>query len=466
MISNGLDSQNDDNEDDQFLSSRRGYRQLKYTIREGSSDADDAVFKGFTSHVPKASGRKADVDMEDTQYDLEHEDPSVGNAAIAGEDDTFDILPQSPLARTSPSVISAHSLAAIDPNLKQDPRTHEAQQGGRFIEESDASGSDYEETVAIANMRRQERLRHRDLTPTMEEQDEMDDEGLLAEENTPHPRRFTASQRNKGRARVVVNNSSGAEDEGDTSPPQRFTASQKNKGRARVVDNNSSGAEDDDTSPTRHFTASQKNKGRAHVIDNNSSGVEDEGEIGEDEGDHNEEPNGEPLVVESLEKFVNKKAKDATDVARLLQMVPSRKAKPDNKDSDSQHSSGNYTPKLPKEKLAQSRSNNNGAFESMDKDEGDDEQEATRHKSGPLPKAAKEAAFAAHQEYRDKLEALASEYDKPLKLFLRLVAQEVKSSHRLNPWSAFQHWYSRHGDVKKTKEGVYCNAHVLPTVNY
>ena len=109
------------------------------------------------------------------------------------------------------------------------------------------------------------------------------------------------------------------------------------------------------------------------------------------------------LVLELLEKFVNNKAKDATNVAHLLQMVPSCKPRPDNKYSNSQQSSGNYMPKLPKEKLAQSCSNNNGAFESVDKDEADNEQEATHHKSGPLPKAAKEAAFAAHQEYLDKL---------------------------------------------------------------
>ena len=77
-------------------------------------------------HVHKTSDRKADFNMEDTQFELEHEDPSVRNAAIAGEDDAFDILHQSPLAQTSLSVISAHLLAAIDPNSKQDPRTHEA----------------------------------------------------------------------------------------------------------------------------------------------------------------------------------------------------------------------------------------------------------------------------------------------------------------------------------------------------
>jgi hypothetical protein len=138
-------------------------------------------------------------------------------------------------------------------------------------------------------------------------------------------------------------------------------------------------------------------------------------------------------------------------------MVPPCKSRPDNKDSDceSQGSHGDYTHEPQKEKLTQSRSDANGALELVDEDEADDEPEATHHKSGPLSKAAKEAAFAAHREYLDKLEALASEYDKPLKLFLRLVAQDVKSSHRLNPWSAFQHWYSRHGDVKKTKDGVY-----------
>ena len=138
-------------------------------------------------------------------------------------------------------------------------------------------------------------------------------------------------------------------------------------------------------------------------------------------------------------------------------MVPSCKSRPDNKDLDceSQGSSGDYMPEPPKEKLAQSHSDANGVFELVDEDEADNEPAATHHKSGPLLKAAKEATFAAHQEYLDKLEALASEYNKPLKLFLQLVAQDVKSNHHLNPWSAFQHWYSRHGDVKKTKDSVY-----------
>jgi hypothetical protein len=194
----GSDSQNNDNQDDQFLSSHRGYRRLQYTIRESSSDADDAIFKGFTSHIPKVGDRGADVDMEDAQYNPDHGDFPVGNAAIAGEDGAFDILLQSPsVARTSPpDVVSTHSPAATDPHSlkKKDPMTGE--EGDRFIEESDASGSDYEETMVIANMRRQERLLCRDLTPTMEEQDEMDDKEFVAEAN-PSPQRFTASQKNR-----------------------------------------------------------------------------------------------------------------------------------------------------------------------------------------------------------------------------------------------------------------------------
>ncbi|EDR04573.1 uncharacterized protein LACBIDRAFT_304380 [Laccaria bicolor S238N-H82] len=63
----GSDSENNDNQDDQFPSSRRGYRQLRPIIRDDSSDADDAIFKGFTSRIPKLSDRKADIDMEDAQ---------------------------------------------------------------------------------------------------------------------------------------------------------------------------------------------------------------------------------------------------------------------------------------------------------------------------------------------------------------------------------------------------------------
>ena len=171
--------------------------------------------------------------------------------------------------------------------------------------------------MAIANMRCQECLWHCDLTPTMDEQDEINDKEFLAEANT--------------------------------SPPC-FTASQKNKGHACVV------------------------------VDSDSSAAEDEGDHnGEDEGDYNEEPNGEPLAVESLGKFINKKAKDATDVACLLQMVPSCKSRPDNKDLDceSQGSGGDYMPEPPKEKLAQSCSDANGVFELVDEDEADDELAAT-----------------------------------------------------------------------------------------
>ena len=109
------------------------------------------------------------------------------------------------------------------------------------------------------------------------------------------------------------------------------------------------------------------------------------------------------MAVESLGKFINKKAKDATNVVCLLQMVPSCKSRPDNEDLDceSQGSSGDYMPEPPKEKLAQSCSDANGVFELVDEDEADNELAATNHKSGPLLKAEKEATFTAHQEYLD-----------------------------------------------------------------
>ncbi|KAF8957684.1 hypothetical protein BDZ97DRAFT_1924303 [Flammula alnicola] len=79
--------------------------------------------------------------------------------------------------------------------------------------------------------------------------------------------------------------------------------------------------------------------------------------------------------------------------------------------------------------------------------EDDDEPMGREYSSGPIPSAAKEAAYSAHNEFIQKLEDLATEYNKPVKHFLSLVGREVPLIRKTSAWDAFQRWYPAH--VKK-----------------
>ncbi|KAF8074782.1 hypothetical protein FPV67DRAFT_1445808 [Lyophyllum atratum] len=74
--------------------------------------------------------------------------------------------------------------------------------------------------------------------------------------------------------------------------------------------------------------------------------------------------------------------------------------------------------------------------------------EHRRDTSGPLPKAAADSAVAAYREYLAKLEALSTQYGKPVGLFQQVVGETVKRPRQMNAWNAFQAWYGEFGDIK------------------
>ena len=73
-----------------------------------------------------------------------------------------------------------------------------------------------------------------------------------------------------------------------------------------------------------------------------------------------------------------------------------------------------------------------------------DEESTDPYSSGPIPSTAKDAAYAAHGKFMEKLEKLAKEYNKPVKHFLSLVGSDVPSTRRLSAWDAYQRWYPVH----------------------
>lgn len=77
------------------------------------------------------------------------------------------------------------------------------------------------------------------------------------------------------------------------------------------------------------------------------------------------------------------------------------------------------------------------------------------YKAGPLPEAAKEAAFALHQTYQQQMQDLANEYEKPVKHFFQLVGQAPIKTRRLNTWNAFQAWYGVHGDQRPKDSKIF-----------
>lgn len=70
------------------------------------------------------------------------------------------------------------------------------------------------------------------------------------------------------------------------------------------------------------------------------------------------------------------------------------------------------------------------------------------YSSGPIPSDAKQAAFAAHEEFLQKLDDIAKQCGKPIKHFLSLVGQEVPSTRRLSAWDAYQRWYPTNVEKK------------------
>ncbi|RDB16027.1 hypothetical protein Hypma_003468 [Hypsizygus marmoreus] len=135
-------------------------------------------------------------------------------------------------------------------------------------------------------------------------------------------------------------------------------------------------------------------------------------------------------------------------------------------DNESDKSSGEERRKKKKKKVkskATTKSKSNGkrkavAEEDLEKDDprGDGENDdatGSSFKPGPIPDAAKDAAFIAHAEYQRRMQQIANEYKKPVRLLYQLVGQGVSVPRfSLNGWNAFQAWYGVHGDETKPKD--------------
>jgi hypothetical protein len=74
----------------------------------------------------------------------------------------------------------------------------------------------------------------------------------------------------------------------------------------------------------------------------------------------------------------------------------------------------------------------------------DDEELTDSYSLCPVPSTAKDAVYAAHGEFMEKLKKLAKEYNKPVKHFILLVGSDVPSTRRLSAWDAYQRWYPVH----------------------
>ncbi|KAG6913625.1 hypothetical protein DXG01_005514 [Tephrocybe rancida] len=73
-------------------------------------------------------------------------------------------------------------------------------------------------------------------------------------------------------------------------------------------------------------------------------------------------------------------------------------------------------------------------------------------KSGPIPKQAKQCAFAIHANFEKQIQDLAAEISKAPQLLFSLVGEgPLLSHHALTRWGAFKVWYGVHGEIKKPK---------------
>ncbi|KAG6903875.1 hypothetical protein DXG01_014259, partial [Tephrocybe rancida] len=73
-------------------------------------------------------------------------------------------------------------------------------------------------------------------------------------------------------------------------------------------------------------------------------------------------------------------------------------------------------------------------------------------KSRPIPKEAKQRAFAIHANFEKQIQDLAAEISKAPQLLFSLVGEGPLLSHRApTRWGAFEVWYGIHGEIKKSK---------------
>jgi hypothetical protein len=85
-------------------------------------------------------------------------------------------------------------------------------------------------------------------------------------------------------------------------------------------------------------------------------------------------------------------------------------------------------------------------FEEESEGEGDVSGGYTR---GPIPSACKEEALQAREDFNQRLEEIAKDYNRPLHTIQELVGEVSRVPRKKMMWNMYQQWYARHG--AKTK---------------
>ncbi|KAG6809122.1 hypothetical protein H0H92_001478 [Tricholoma furcatifolium] len=86
--------------------------------------------------------------------------------------------------------------------------------------------------------------------------------------------------------------------------------------------------------------------------------------------------------------------------------------------------------------------------------EEDEEGDPESYKSGPIPVEIQEHAHALYKTFQEEMHGLAKECNKSPDVLFTLVGHGPAVRHRFKPnrWSAFQAWWSVHGDRSKPKD--------------
>ncbi|KAJ7792217.1 hypothetical protein B0H13DRAFT_1935763, partial [Mycena leptocephala] len=68
---------------------------------------------------------------------------------------------------------------------------------------------------------------------------------------------------------------------------------------------------------------------------------------------------------------------------------------------------------------------------------------------GPIPAACKEEALQAREDYNERLEEIAKNYNRPMRSIQELVGEVTRVPRKKMMWNMYQQWYARHGSKSK-----------------
>jgi hypothetical protein len=68
---------------------------------------------------------------------------------------------------------------------------------------------------------------------------------------------------------------------------------------------------------------------------------------------------------------------------------------------------------------------------------------------GPIPAACKEEALQAREDYNERLEEIAKNYNRPMRTIQELVGEVTRVPRKKMMWNMYQQWYARHGSKTK-----------------